>query len=343
MTRSRPGGGTRSHAAETTAGTETTAAASAAAGGEVTAHPRAREGTAAATDRGTLFVVATPIGNLADVTQRALDVLGSVPLVAAEDTRVARRLLDRNGIRARLVSYHARSGPGRLDELLDHLSAGQDLALVTDAGTPLVSDPGDELVATWALGGGRVVPIPGASAVMAAVSATGIAGPHWTFEGFLPRRGRERRDRIDRIAGDPRGSVIFEAANRLAATLADLAARCGPDRLAGVARELTKLHEQVEVAPLGDLAARAASGAIPARGEAVIVIGRSAGAGSTGSAPPVSLEAARAEVERLVAGGASRSAAARQVAAATGVSRRQLYGSPQAWSDRPARADRRGG
>ena len=155
---------------------------------------------------GRLYVVATPIGNLGDVTLRALEVLRSVPLIAAEDTRLSRRLLERNGIETRTISYHARSGPSRLAQLLDHLRSGADLALVTDAGTPLVSDPGGELVATWAAEGGPVVPIPGASSVLAALVASGLAGPRWSFEGFLPRSragaaGADRPDRRRR-AGD---------------------------------------------------------------------------------------------------------------------------------------------
>jgi 16S rRNA (cytidine1402-2'-O)-methyltransferase len=291
--------------------------------------------------RGRLFVVATPIGNLEDVTLRALAVLGSVPLVAAEDTRLTRRLLERHGIRARLVSFHARNAVRRLPELLGHLAAGADLALVTDAGTPGISDPGEELVAAWAAAGGTVVPIPGPSAVVAAVSATGIAGPRWVFEGFLPRRGRERRERLARLAADDRGAVLFEAANRVAATLADLAATCGPDRPAAVCRELTKLHETIDHGSLGALAERAARGEIPPRGEVVVVIGArrpgtSVGAGAgeeaAGSTRPSgatdrsdALAAARAAVERLVAEGRPRPAAAREVARRTGLPRRDLY------------------
>lgn len=283
---------------------------------------------AAPTRGGTLYVVATPIGNLADVTLRALEVLRSVPLIAAEDTRVSRRLLERHGIAARAVSYHARSGPARERELLDHLAGGADLALVTDAGTPAVSDPGEGLVAAWARLAGSVVAIPGASAVLAAVVSSGVAGPRWSFEGFLPRSGRDRRQRVARIAADGRGSVLFEAPGRLAATLGDLAAACGPDRPGAVCRELTKLHEQVVRAALGELAALAADGTIPARGEAVIVVGAwdgGAPAGPDPEAPEAGLADARAEVERLVAGGLARGEAARRVSAATGLPRRALY------------------
>ena len=271
-------------------------------------------------DGGVLYVVATPIGNLSDVTLRSLEVLRAVPLVAAEDTRLTRRLLSRYEIPTRTVSYHAQSAPAREGELLAHLRAGADLALVTDAGTPLVSDPGDGLVARWAGEGGRVVPIPGASSVLAAVAGSGVAGPRWAFEGFLPRSGRERRERLARIAADERGCVLFEAPSRVAATLRDLAAACGSERPGAVCRELTKLHEEIRRGTLGELAAAE----VTARGEFVLVVGPAL-------PPPAdtaseALPAARAEVERLVAAGTARGDAAKRVSAATGIPRRQLYG-----------------
>jgi 16S rRNA (cytidine1402-2'-O)-methyltransferase len=275
--------------------------------------------------RGALYVVATPIGNLSDITFRAVDVLGSVPLIAAEDTRLTRRLLDRHGISTRTVSYHARSGPKRLEELLEHLRGGSDLALVTDAGTPVVSDPGNDLVGAWAAEGGTVVPIPGASSVLAAIAATGVAGPRWTFEGFLPRSGRERKERLAAIAADPRGTVLFEAPGRVAATLRDLAAACGEGRRGAVARELTKLHEQIVRGPLGQLAAAVTDGTIPARGEFVLVVGMGEDAERPGTAES-DVAAARAAVERLVDEGVARGEAARRVAAETGLPRRRLYG-----------------
>ena len=279
--------------------------------------------------RGTLYVVATPIGNLGDVTLRALEVLRTVPLIACEDTRITSRLLARQAIETRLTSYHARSGPGRLVVLLAHLRGGSDLALTTDAGTPGISDPGEELVRAWAAEGGRIVPIPGASAVLAAVAASGIAGPRWTFEGFLPRSGRERRERLARLAADERGAVVYEAPGRLLATLRDLAAACGADRPAAVCRELTKLHEQIVRASLGDLAAAVLEGAVPARGEVVLIVGAVVGgsqvAATTPGVPAHDVDAALAEVETLVAGGMGRSAAVRDVAARTGLPRRQLY------------------
>jgi 16S rRNA (cytidine1402-2'-O)-methyltransferase len=277
--------------------------------------------------RGTLYVVATPIGNLGDVTLRAIEVLKAVPLVAAEDTRLTRRLFERHGITTRLVSYHARSAPSREAELLAHLGGGDDLALVTDAGTPGVSDPGEGLVAAWATDEGAVVPIPGASAVLAAVAASGVAGPRWSFEGFLPRSGRERRERLARIAADDRGTVLFEAPGRVAATLRDLAAACGGERRAAVCRELTKIHESFVRGTLDELAAAARDGAIPARGEFVLVVGGVEGTQRVSAADDeAAAERAQADVERLVGEGIARGEAARRVSAATGIPRRRLYG-----------------
>ena len=285
---------------------------------------------------GTLYLVATPIGNLGDVTFRAVEVLRSVPLIAAEDTRVTRRLLARYEIRTRTTSFHARSGPARVNELLLHLRAGKDLALVTDAGTPGISDPGEDLAARWAIEAGRVVAIPGASAVLAAVASAGIAGPRWTFEGFLPRKGRERRERIARIAADERGCVIFEAPRRLAATISDLKTACGPDRPAAICRELTKMHEQVVRGTLSELDALVAGGGVPILGEAVVVVGwfvggeadTEPGAGTdaeTARDTRIAVQAGLARVDELVLAGMSRGVAARTVAHETGLTRRQLY------------------
>jgi 16S rRNA (cytidine1402-2'-O)-methyltransferase len=276
--------------------------------------------------RGTLFVVATPIGNMGDITLRAIDVLRIVPLVAAEDTRMTRRIWARHAIDTPLVSYHARNAARREPELLEHLASGRDLAVVTDAGTPLVSDPGEGIVAAWAAAGGRVVPVPGASAVLASLVASGIGGPRWAFEGFLPRSGRERRERLERIAADDRGTVLFEAPGRVAATLRDLLAACGDQRRAAVCRELTKLHEDVRRGSLGELFVGASDD--PPRGEvAIVVAGRRAGdPGPAGHAVDVMpLAQARERVEHLVRGGMARSAAARQVAQETGLPRRELF------------------
>jgi 16S rRNA (cytidine1402-2'-O)-methyltransferase len=294
--------------------------------------PAASTGQARAAG-GRLYVVATPIGNLSDVTLRSLEVLREVQLIAAEDTRLTRRLLDRHAIATRTTSYHARSAPSRLAELLAHLRGGSDLALVTDAGTPSVSDPGDDLVAAWAAEDGVVVPIPGASAVLAVVAASAVAGPRWSFEGFLPRSGRERRERIARIAADERGTVIYEAPGRVASTLVDLAEACGAERPAAIGRELTKVHEEIVRASLGELARRARSGELTLRGEFALVVGawttariEVESASRTLVASAADTEAAAlAEVDRRVAAGSSRGDAARTVAAETGISRRKLY------------------
>jgi 16S rRNA (cytidine1402-2'-O)-methyltransferase len=283
--------------------------------------------------RGRLFVVATPIGNLGDVTLRALEILRAVPLIAAEDTRLTRRLLERHGVETRTISYHAQSGRAREVELLAHLGGGQDLALVTDAGTPGVSDPGEGLVAAWATAGGTVIPIPGASAVLAAVAGSGVAGPRWSFEGFLPRSGRDRKDRIARIAADERGTVVYEAPGRVTATLRDLATACGPERPAAICRELTKLHEEFVRAPLGELARRARDGELTLRGEFAIVVGERRGdvvpTAASEAAAADALRTALAEVERLVTAGTPRGEAARLVAASSGFQRRQLYAAPR--------------
>jgi len=272
---------------------------------------------------GTLYVVATPIGNLGDVTLRALEVLRSVPLVVAEDTRLTRRLWARHEITTRMESFHAHSGPSRLAALLDHLAKGSDLALVTDAGTPLVSDPGEELVAAWAARGGLVVPIPGPSAALAALVASGLPCARFAFEGFLPRRGKERRDRLAAIAQDERTTILFEAPGRAAATLADLAAACGVERPASLSRELTKLHEETWRGSLADLAARAAT--TPPRGEITIVV---SGREREGDMPAIGLAEGRSEVDRLVGEGLSRSSAAREVSRRTGLARRELFRGP---------------
>lgn len=285
-------------------------------------------GSGAATGSGgTLYVVATPIGHLGDITLRALEILRAVPLIAAEDTRHTHRLLERHAVDTRTTSYHAQSDASRTTALIEHLRGGADLALVTDAGTPAVSDPGADLVAAWADEGGTVVAIPGASAVLAAVVSSGVAGPRWSFEGFLPRSGRERGERLRRIADDDRGTVVFEAPGRVAATLRDLAAACGGERPAAVCRELTKLHETTVRGTLAELATSAEAGRIPARGEFALVVGAWPGG------RPVSVEteaaalaAATAEVERLVAAGVARGEAAKRVAASSGLSRRELYG-----------------
>jgi 16S rRNA (cytidine1402-2'-O)-methyltransferase len=218
------------------------------------------------------------------------------------------------------VSYHAQSPASRRDELVAHLDAGKDLALVSDAGTPLVSDPGEDLVAAWAARGGVVVPIPGPSAALAALVASSLPAARFAFEGFLPRRGKDRRERLGALAADERTTIIFEAPGRAATTLADLGVAFGDDRRASVSRELTKLHEETWRGTLAELASRASDS--PPRGEVTIVV---AGREQGRDEPKLGLEEGRSEVDRLVADGWSRSSAAREVAQRTGLARRELF------------------
>lgn len=192
---------------------------------------------------GTLYLVATPIGNLEDITLRALRVLREVDLIAAEDTRHTGRLLKHFEIETRMTSYHEHSDTRKRDEILRALETG-DVALVSDAGTPLISDPGEELVNVAIERGIPVVPIPGASAVLTALTASGLPADEFTYLGFLPRSNTERRELLQTVATEPRTLVFFETPHRLRAALHDMLETFGGDRLITVARELTKLHEE---------------------------------------------------------------------------------------------------
>lgn len=221
---------------------------------------------------GTLFVVATPIGNLDDLSARARSVLQNASLVAAEDTRRTGGMLSSIGLKTAVISYHEHNEAARAAELVARLEAGGDVALVSDAGVPLVSDPGWRLVAAARRRGIGVVSVPGPSAVTAALSISGLPTDRFVFEGFLPRKQAERARRLAALAAEPRTIVLFESVHRLAATLAALVEHFGADRPAALARELTKLHEQSMLATLGALA-ESLGAEIPARGEFVIVVG----------------------------------------------------------------------
>jgi 16S rRNA (cytidine1402-2'-O)-methyltransferase len=222
---------------------------------------------------GTLYVVATPIGNLGDVTARARETLAQVDVVAAEDTRHSGRLLATLGIDRPMLSLHEHNEAARVDEIVATLRTGRSVALVSDAGTPLVSDPGYRVVAGVRQAGLRVVPLPGPCAAIAALSVAGLPTDRFCFEGFLPAKAGARRARLAALAREPRTLVFYEAPHRVAEALADLAAAFGPDRRAVLARELTKLHETVYADALGVLAERAGTDADMNRGEAVIVVG----------------------------------------------------------------------
>ena len=267
---------------------------------------------------GTLFVVATPLGNLSDLSPRGADTLRRVAVVAAEDTRHTRPLLAHVGSDARLVSFHAHSAAAALREVLRLLTAGKDVALVTDAGTPTVSDPGAELVAAARAQGIAVVTIPGPSAVAAALAVSGLPADRYLFLGFLPRKGGERRRLLDLVAHSQWTVVLFEAPNRAADLLADLAESCGPDRAAAVGRELTKLHEETRGGTLGELAGYYAEA--PVRGEVTILV---AGTGRAPHAEPRPDPESRARV--LLAEGVSRRDVADRLAEETGISRNTAY------------------
>jgi 16S rRNA (cytidine1402-2'-O)-methyltransferase len=267
----------------------------------------------------TLYVVATPLGNLADLSPRAADCLRQVAIVAAEDTRRTRGLLAHLGAHPQLLSFHAHSGRGRTEALLRMLAEGRDVALVTDAGTPGVSDPGSELVAAARDAGFSVVPLPGASAVTAALSASGLPADRYLFLGFMPRKGAERARLLARACAEEWTVVFFEAPGRLAALLQDLAALAGPDRRVVVARELTKLHEELRagtVLELGDYYSQEAP-----KGEVTVLL---AGTGEPAPAPDRT-EEGRALARQLLDGGATRREAAQRVAAELGLARNEAY------------------
>ena len=267
---------------------------------------------------GSLSVVATPIGNLADLSPRAAEALRTADLVLAEDTRRTGRLLAHVGSSAPQRSLHEHNERARIDEVVDRIREGAQVALVTDAGTPLVSDPGLVLVRACIAADVTVVPVPGASAVLAALVASGLASDRVAFDGFLPRRGSARTTRLAELADEPRTVVLFLSPHRAVEDLSDLAAACGDDRLAALCRELTKLHEEVRRGSLAELRDGAREGL---RGELTLVI---AGAPEPES-PELDAGAVADEVAALVAAGRSTRDAVAQVATAHGLRRRDVY------------------
>ncbi len=265
-----------------------------------------------------LFIVSTPIGNLGDVTHRAVEVLRQVSRILAEDTRRTRILCRRYGIETPLISAHAHNEQARTAQVLDWLAAGEDVALVSDAGTPLVSDPGERMVQGVAEAGHDVVPVPGASAVLAALVASGIAVEPFTWYGFAPRAARARRALIEQIAGLPHTTVLFEAPGRLARLLGELVSRCGPDRRVCVAREITKLHETFFRGTLAE--AQAYYDDTTVRGEVVVVV---AGAGP--APPEPTADQVDTLIRELLEAGHKPSSAAREAAKRAGIPRADAY------------------
>jgi 16S rRNA (cytidine1402-2'-O)-methyltransferase len=222
--------------------------------------------------RSTLYVVATPIGNLGDMTARAREVLGGVDLIAAEDTRHTRPLLQAFGLQTPTISLHEHNEIQKAESLMRELAAGKSIALVSDAGTPLISDPGFGVVAAARKAGFAVVAIPGPCAAIAALSVSGLPTDRFVFEGFLPAKSTSRRERLRELASEPRTLVFYEAPHRIAEVLADLAAELGGTRAATVSREITKRFETHYADTLESLAQRANQDADMQRGEIVIVV-----------------------------------------------------------------------
>ena len=265
---------------------------------------------------GTLFLVSTPIGNLEDVTLRALRVLREVDIIAAEDTRHTRKLLDRYEIETPLLSYHDHNEAVRLNIMLEHLSSGS-VALVSDAGTPLISDPGFKLVRAAAAAGHEVSPIPGPTAPMAAIVGSGLPTHAFVFLGWLPRKAGQRRKAVQGLASERRTMLALEAPHRLRETLEDFEAVFGPERQIAVCRELTKKHEEIVRGSISEV--RQQFDRDEPRGEITLVIGGSDLVAEWDEA------SVREVVSRRISEGMRRSEAARQVAAETGWPRREVY------------------
>ncbi len=238
-----------------------------------------------------LYVVATPIGNLNDITPRAREVLETVDLIAAEDTRVTGRLLMHFGIKTRQIALHEHNESAIAAKLVGEMQAGKSIALVSDAGTPLISDPGFRLLREAHQAGIPVSPVPGPSALLAALSVSGLPTDRFAYEGFLPARQAARQKRLRALAGESRTLVFFESVHRVADTVNDLIATHGAERNAFLGRELTKLYEQCVSADLQTIAALLADGSIPAKGEFVIAVE---------GAPETATDAALIEVDQLL-------------------------------------------
>jgi 16S rRNA (cytidine1402-2'-O)-methyltransferase len=278
---------------------------------------------------GVLYLVATPIGNMGDISARAREILAAVNVVAAEDTRHSGRLLRELGLERPLLSLHEHNERARAAELVARLRSGESVALVSDAGTPLVSDPGYPLVRAAIEAGIAVVPVPGPCAAIAALAASGLPPERFCFEGFLPARAAARRQRFAELAAEPRTLVLYEAPHRLAACLADLAGALGAGRQACIARELTKLHESFYRGRLGELAERAKNDANLQRGESVIVVEGAAEQGADASR----LDDTLAVLLRHL----PPSAAAAAAAELTGARRNDAYARALELAEKPAR------
>ena len=269
---------------------------------------------------GTLYLVPTPIGNLGDISQRMADTLAQADFIAAEDTRVSIKLLNHLGLKKPMVSYHRHNTDSGGRAVLDRLLAGENCALVTDAGMPAISDPGEDLVRLCAEAGVTVSAIPGPCAAITALSMSGLPTGRFTFEGFLSTTKKNRAQHLDSLRAEQRTMIFYEAPHKLCATLRDLAAAFGGERRISLCRELTKLHEEVLRLTLDGAVAYYETQ--PPRGEYVLIV---EGAPKQQESGPVSEEEALMRVQALLAEGLSRKDAVRQVAAETGLAKNQLY------------------
>ena len=267
---------------------------------------------------GTLYVVGTPIGNLEDITFRAVRILQTVDIIAAEDTRHTGKLLQHFQVKTPQVSYHEHNRTSRIPELLEHLVNNKAIALVSDAGMPGISDPGYELVKACIEAGISVVPIPGASAAITALSASGLPTDRFVFEGFLPAKSQQRQEYLESLQTESRTLIFYESPHRLRDTLQDLALVWGSDRQIVLGRELTKLYEEFWRGTIAEAIAHYSQR--EPQGEYTLVV-----AGIPASQPQLTEEELKAELKQLISQGISRSQASRQLAKFTSLPRRQLY------------------
>ncbi|MEH2210780.1 16S rRNA (cytidine(1402)-2'-O)-methyltransferase [Nostoc sp.] len=267
---------------------------------------------------GTLYVVGTPIGNLEDITFRAVRILQTVDIIAAEDTRHTGKLLQHFQVKTPQVSYHEHNRTSRIPELLEHLVNNKAIALVSDAGMPGISDPGYELVKACIEAGIPVVPIPGASAAITALSAAGLPTDRFVFEGFLPAKTQQRQEHLESLQTESRTLIFYESPHRLRDTLQDLALVWGNDRQIVLGRELTKLYEEFWRGTIAEAIAYYTQR--EPQGEYTLVV-----AGIPASQPQLTQEELKAELKQLISQGISRSQASRQLAKFTSLPRRQLY------------------
>ena len=277
-----------------------------------------------------LYIVATPIGNLEDMTFRAVRILKEADLIACEDTRHTSRLLDHYGIKTPMISYHEHNETSRGEELIGLLQNGKTIALVSDAGTPLISDPGYRIVAAATAAGIQVVPVPGPSAALTALSASGLATDAFRFCGFLPAKAGQRRKAIEAVAGEAVTLIFYEAPHRILETMKDLSAVLG-NRPAVLARELTKVHEEFLRGDLESILTTLVARGSAQRGEFTIVVGKA-------EAPPASTEPVVDALARLELAGVPRMDAMKQIARERGLSKREVYNAVESGRAKLSRA-----